>query len=225
MDGGCARSGALGGVPLLVFLLRRSFDVRCPPDVPLALLGCWALAGAPSLGSQSVKEMPHRGMFADTLLRTGRLPNGLTYYIRENDQPSGLAELRLVVRAGSVLEDADQRGEHMAFNGTRRFRKDEIIGYLERLGMRFGAQVNAYTGPDETVYRLAVPTDTAGALKVGLWVMEDWASSIALDPAELARERGVVVEEWRTGRIGEPGQPRAPLPRDERVGASRVGRC
>jgi zinc protease len=168
--------------------------------LPLALL----CAASPLL-SQPVKENGPPEVFADSALRTGRLPNGLTYYIRRNEEPEGLAELRLVVRAGSVLEDADQRGgahllEHMAFNGTRRFRKDEIVSYLERLGMRFGADVNAFTGLDETVYRLTVPTDTAGALGAGLRVMEDWASSIALDPAELARERGVVMEERRSGR-------------------------
>jgi zinc protease len=173
--------------------------------IVLALLAGWAAAFVPSLAGQSVKDTPHKGMFADSALRTGRLANGLTYYIRENDEPGGLAEMRLVVRAGSLLEDADQRGgahvlEHMAFNGTRRFRKDEIVGYLERLGMRFGADVNAFTGLDQTVYHLTVPTDTAGALALGLRVMEDWASSITLDPAELARERGVVAEEWRARR-------------------------
>jgi zinc protease len=173
--------------------------------VPLALLAGWAATGTPALHGQSVKDTPRKGMFADSSLHTGTLPNGLTYYVRENDEPGGLAELRLVVRAGSVLEDPDQLGgahvlEHMAFNGTARFGKDEIVGFMERLGMRFGADVNASTGLNETVYRLTVPTDTAGAVETGLRVLEDWASSITLDPAELARERGVVQEEWRAGR-------------------------
>jgi zinc protease len=145
------------------------------------------------------------GLFADDELRTGRLPNGLAYYVRSNPSPRRRAELRLVVRAGSVLEEADQRGlahvlEHMAFNGTARFSRGEIVSYLERLGMRAGADLNAYTGFDETVYRLTLPTDTAGALEFGLRVMEDWASSIAMDSAHVARERGVVVEEWRAAR-------------------------
>jgi zinc protease len=173
--------------------------------IPIILLPLALTCAAAPLLAQPAKENGPPEVFADTLLRTGRLPNGLTYYIRPNEEPAGLAELRLVVRAGSVLEDPDQRGgahllEHMAFNGTRRFRKDEIVSYLERLGMRFGADVNAFTGLDETLYRLTVPTDTAGALTAGLRMMEDWASSIVLDPAEVARERGVVVEERRSGR-------------------------
>jgi zinc protease len=103
----------------------------------------------------------------------GRLPNGIRYYVRENHEPRDRAELRLVVNAGSVLEADDQRGmahlvEHMAFNGTRNFAKQEIRDYLERVGMRFGADVNAYTGFDETVFSLTLPTDSAGVLDTGL---------------------------------------------------------
>ncbi len=141
----------------------------------------------------------------DPAVRAGRLPNGLRYFVRRNARPEKRAELRLVVNAGSVLEDDSQRGlahfvEHMAFNGTRRFPKAEIVNYLERIGMRFGADVNAYTSFDETVYMLQVPTDTARLVTTALDILEDWAHGIAFDPAELAKERGVVVEEWRTGR-------------------------
>src|SRR6059036_779442 len=98
----------------------------------------------------------------DPQITVGMLPNGLRYYIRANRVPQGRAELRLAVNAGSVLEDDDQRGlahfvEHMAFNGTKRFPKADIVNYLEKIGMQFGADLNAYTNFDETVYQLQVP--------------------------------------------------------------------
>src|SRR5688572_3964924 len=105
----------------------------------------------------------------DPLITVGRLPNGLRYYIRENKQPQARAELRLVVNAGSVLEDEDQRGlahfvEHMSFNGTENFPKQEIVRFMESIGMRFGPSVNAFTSFDETVYMLQVPTGSAEVL-------------------------------------------------------------
>lgn len=141
----------------------------------------------------------------DTSVVIGRLPNGLTYYVRRNAEPPKRAELRLVVNAGAILEDSAQRGlahvvEHMAFNGTRRFAGQQIIRFLESVGMRFGPDVNAYTGFDETVYMLTLPTDTAGVLGKGLDILEDWATAITFDTAEVRRERGVVIEEWRLGR-------------------------
>ena len=133
------------------------------------------------------------------------LENGLTYYIRVNKKPENRAELRLVVRAGSILEDDDQRGlahfvEHMAFNGTRNFAKNELVSYLESIGMSFGADVNAYTSFDETVYMLQLPTDSAAALAKGFQILDDWAHSQIFDTAEVRKERGVVIEEWRGGR-------------------------
>jgi zinc protease len=141
----------------------------------------------------------------DSAVRAGRLPNGIKYFVRKNARPEKRAELRLVVNAGSILEDDSQRGlahfvEHMAFNGTRRFPKADIVNYLERVGMRFGADVNAYTSFDETVYMLQVPTDTARLVTTALDILEDWAHGISFDAAEVQKERGVVVEEWRTGR-------------------------
>jgi zinc protease len=135
----------------------------------------------------------------------GRLENGLRYFIRENREPEARAELRLVVNAGSVLEDRDQRGlahflEHMAFNGTRNFARQELVDYLELVGMRFGPDVNAYTSFDETVYMLTLPTDTAGVLETGMQILEDWAWGITLDSLEIEKERGVVIEEWRLGQ-------------------------
>lgn len=100
----------------------------------------------------------------DPSVTIGKLDNGITYYIRTNKKPEKRAELRLVVNAGSVLEDDDQNGlahlcEHMAFNGTKNFNKQELVNYLESIGMRFGPELNAYTSFDETVYMLTVPTD------------------------------------------------------------------
>jgi zinc protease len=141
----------------------------------------------------------------DSAVTVGKLPNGLRYYIRVNHEPRHRAELRLVVNAGSILEDSSQRGvahfvEHMAFNGTTHFARQELVNYLESTGVRFGADLNASTSFDETIYRLTVPTDSAGLLARGVQVLEDWAHGLTFDPAEVDRERGVVIEEWRTGR-------------------------
>ena len=141
----------------------------------------------------------------DPAVLTGELDNGLRYYVRSNGRPENRAFLRLIVRAGSVLEDDDQRGlahfvEHMAFNGTRNFEKTELLDYLQGIGMRFGPDVNAYTGFDETVYMLEVPTDDPEILDTALLVLEDWASGVSLEDEEIERERGVVIEEWRGDR-------------------------
>jgi zinc protease len=140
----------------------------------------------------------------DSAVRTGTLPNGLRYYIRRNAKPEKRLELRLVINAGSVLEDDDQKGlahftEHMLFNGTRRFAKNDIVSYLESIGVRFGADLNAYTGFDETVYILPVPTDKPGLVERSFDVLEDWAGGALFDSTEVVKERGVVLEEWRGG--------------------------
>jgi zinc protease len=144
-------------------------------------------------------------MPVDPQITIGKLPNGMKYYIRANKKPEKRAELRLVVKAGSILEDDDQQGlahlvEHMAFNGTKNFPKNEIISFMESLGMRFGADINAYTSFDETVYILTVPTDNPEKLNRAFQVLEDWAHNLSFDPVELEKERGVVMEEWRLGR-------------------------
>ncbi|MEP7382482.1 MAG: insulinase family protein [Gemmatimonadota bacterium] len=141
---------------------------------------------------------------ADSAVRSGRLPNGLRYYVRRNARPEQRVELRLVVNAGSVLEDADQRGlahftEHMLFNGTRRFKKNDIVSYLESIGVKVGADLNAYTGFDETVYILPVPTDKPGLLDRSFDILEDWAGGVLFDSSDVVGERGVVLEEWRGG--------------------------
>src|ERR1700730_10487629 len=140
----------------------------------------------------------------DPLITVGTLPNGLRYYIRANRQPQARAELRLVVNAGSVLEDEDQRGlahfvEHMSFNGTLHFPKQDVAGFMQSLGMRFGAHVNAHTSFDETVYELQVPTNNPAVIDRSLLVLEDWAHNVSFDPVEIDRERGVILEEWRLG--------------------------
>ena len=166
-------------------------------------LGATVVAGV--AGAQQPAPQLGDALPVDSAVVRGTLPNGLRYFIRKNEKPQKRAELRLVVGAGSILEDDDQRGlahfvEHMAFNGTRRFPKQAIVSFLEKSGMRFGADLNAYTSFDETVYMLQIPTDTAALLNTALDVLQDWASAVSFDSAEFAKERGVVVEEWRTGR-------------------------
>ena len=141
----------------------------------------------------------------DPLVRVGTLDNGLKYYIRANAYPAKRAELRLAVNAGSVLESPDQIGlahmtEHMAFNGTAHFPKNDLVHYLQSIGTRFGADVNAYTSFDETVYMLSIPTDTGKFIQKGIEILSDWAHSQLFDSAEVEAERGVVIEEWRLRR-------------------------
>lgn len=146
----------------------------------------------------TVKELP-----VDPDVRMGTLDNGIRYYIRKNQKPENRAELRLAVRAGAMQEDEDQLGlahfvEHMAFNGSKNFEKNELIDYLETIGTKFGPDLNAYTSFDETVYMLQARTDSAELLKKGLLILEDWASGISFDGEEIDKERGVVVSEWRS---------------------------
>ena len=145
------------------------------------------------------KELP-----VDKTVRTGELPNGMKYYIQKNGKPENRIELRLAVNAGSIEEEDNQRGlahfvEHMAFNGTRNFEKNELISFLESTGVRFGADLNAYTSFDETVYMLQLPTDKEGLVDKGLLVMSDWATGVTFDGKEIDKERGVIESEWRTG--------------------------
>ena len=135
----------------------------------------------------------------------GELDNGLKYYIRQNRRPENRVELRLVVNAGSVLEEDTQLGlahlvEHMAFNGTEHFEKQELIDYLELIGMEFGPSINAYTSFDETVYMLQVPMEDPEVVETAFQILEDWAHLVSFEPEEIDKERGVVIEEWRLGR-------------------------
>jgi zinc protease len=133
---------------------------------------------------------------------TGKLPNGLTYYIRKNSEPKNRAELYLVNKAGSVLEADDQQGlahftEHMAFNGTRDYPKNQLVDFLQKAGVKFGADLNAYTSFDETVYQLPLPTDSAQVFEKGFNILANWAGYQTFDPKEIDDERGVVLEEAR----------------------------
>lgn len=141
----------------------------------------------------------------DTKVTKGKFANGLTYYIRPNSKPEKKVELRLVVNAGSVLEDDDQQGlahfmEHMNFNGSKNFPKNELVSYLQSIGVEFGADLNAYTSFDETVYILPVPTDKPGNLDKGFQIIEDWAHNALLTDKDIDDERGVVLEESRMGK-------------------------
>src|SRR5438874_12093734 len=141
----------------------------------------------------------------DPNVTTGKLPNGLTYYIRKNAKPEGKVELRLVVNAGSVLEAPGQQGlahfmEHMNFNGSKHFPKNELVSYLQKVGVKFGADLNAYTGFDETVYMLPISSDNPDIVEKGFTVLEDWAGNNLLDKTEIDKERGVVLEESRLSK-------------------------
>ncbi|MFY7997952.1 MAG: M16 family metallopeptidase [Candidatus Kapaibacteriota bacterium] len=143
----------------------------------------------------------------DSAITIGKLPNGLTYYIRANKKPEKRVEMMLGVNIGSTLEDDDQRGlahflEHMAFNGTKNFQKQALVSYLESVGMKFGADVNASTGFDETVYFLQLPSDRDSIVRRGFQVLEDWAHNISFDSLEIEKERGVILEERRLRRNG-----------------------
>ena len=146
---------------------------------------------------------PAEDSLRDPALTVGTLPNGLRYYLRANAMPAHRIEIRLAVNAGSLLEDADQRGyahflEHMAFNGTTHFPHNDLVDFIETSGMRFGADLNAYTSEDETVYMLTLPTDDRKILDRGLTVLQDWVGGgITIDTGEVTAERGVVMGEWR----------------------------
>ena len=148
---------------------------------------------------------PDQVLTPDPKIIIGRLDNGLTYYIRENHKPEKRAELRLAVKAGSILEDDNQQGlahfdEHIAFDGTKSFPKQDIINFLEKSGVRFGADLNAYTSFDETVYMMQVPTDSPEVMKKGFQILEEWSHDVSYDDKEIDKERHVVIEEWRLRR-------------------------
>jgi zinc protease len=169
--------------------------------VALMLAVVWCLGAGISLAQDLQAPLP-----LDPTITTGRLSNGLVYFIRRNTRPANRVLLRLAVRAGSNDEADDQRGlahmlEHMAFNGSAHFPPGELVKYLESIGARFGPHVNAYTSYDETVYMLDVPTDRPGAVQRGFDALGDFAGGATLSPTEVDKERGVVIEEWR-GRLG-----------------------
>jgi len=156
--------------------------------------------------AQTPGEMPQ--LPVDSAVRTGVLPNGLTYYIRHNETPKGQADFYIAQKVGSILEDDHQRGlahflEHMCFNGTENFPGKGIINWLESIGVKFGQNLNAYTSVDETVYNIsAVPVARTSVQDSCLLILHDWANALTLDPAEIDAERGVIHEEWRRSMVG-----------------------
>jgi len=154
----------------------------------------------------------------DSNVKIGKLPNGLTYYVRNNGKPEDKVELRLVVNAGSIMETDRQLGlahfmEHMNFNGTKNFKKNDLVDYLQSIGVKFGADLNAYTSFDETVYILPIPSDDPEKLEKGFQIIEDWAHNTTLSEEAIDGERGVVLEELRLRLGAEERMQRVTLPK------------
>ncbi len=172
----------------------------------LVLMLPWGLKGQEKAVFEKAKKAPLESKLpVDPKVKVGQFENGLRYYIRENKRPENRAELRLVVNAGSILEDNDQQGlahflEHMAFNGTQNFAKHELIEFMESIGMRFGPGLNAYTSFDETVFMLRIPTESEEVMGKAFQILEDWTRALSLENEEIDKERGVIIEEWRLGR-------------------------
>ena len=170
--------------------MKRIFTVI----VALAL-GLGAVASA-----QQMPPIP-----VDPNVKIGKLDNGLTYYIRHNEEPKGQANFYIAQKVGSILEDESQRGlahflEHMCFNGTEHFPGNGVVKYCESIGVKFGADLNAYTSIDETVYNIDnVPVGKVpSAIDSCLWILHDWADGLLLNPEDIDGERGVIHEEWRS---------------------------
>lgn len=148
-------------------------------------------------------------MPVDKDVRIGKLPNGLIYYIRHNETPKGQADFYIAQKVGSILEEDNQRGlahflEHMCFNGTENFPGNDVVSWLESIGVKFGQNLNAYTSVDETVYNISnVPTARIGVQDSCLLILHDWADGLLLDPKEIDKERGVIHEEWRRTNVGQ----------------------
>ncbi|MEO7577681.1 MAG: insulinase family protein [Massilia sp.] len=176
--------------------LRSWSNPHSLPSLALCALLCLASQGA-GAAPNPADPLPH-----EAELTLGRLPNGLTYYIQKNARPEKKLELRLVVKAGSLEEDDDQRGvahmlEHLAFNGSTHFKKHELISYLESTGVKFGPDLNANTSFERTIYILPIQTDQPDNIEKGFTVLADWAGGITLADADIDKERAVVLEEMR----------------------------
>ena len=161
---------------------------------------CCALAVLTGLHAQQAQgqQIP-----LDPAVKTGVLPNGLTYYIRHNQWPEKRADFYIAQKVGAIQEEESQRGlahflEHMCFNGTKHFPGNGVIRFCESIGVQFGGDLNAYTSIDQTVYNISnVPTTRQSALDSCLLILSDWAGNLTLDPKEIDEERGVIHEEWR----------------------------
>lgn len=156
-------------------------------------------------------------MPTDPDVKIGKLDNGLVYYIRKNAKPENRVEMKLAINAGALYETDAQQGlahfcEHMCFNGSKNFEKNELINFLEKMGVRFGADLNAYTAFDETVYMLQLPTDNKELVDKGYLVLEDWAHNVTFANEEIDKERGVIEEEWRLGLGADDRMRKASFP-------------
>ena len=202
---GRSRTTAVAGALGLMVAATTNFAAPATGAVPERSVVSARLGGDSSAVDDTLR---------DPALTVGALPNGLRYYLRANSMPAHRVEMRLAVNAGSLLEDEDQRGyahflEHMAFNGTTHFPHSALVDFLETSGMRFGADLNAFTSQDETVYMLTLPTDDHRILERGLDVLQDWVGGgITIDTAEVTAERGVVMGEWRM-RLPDTASQRA----------------
>lgn len=194
------RAGVLASLLAAAALVSSGADLS-------AARSAQAAAQAPAVGRDAsaasvASYAPTQLMPVDPEVALGTLPNGLRYYVRPNPRPARRVELRLVVKAGSVLEDADQLGlahfvEHMLFEGTRNFPGQGISDFLASLGLGIGADANAQTSYDDTQYMLRVPTDSPAVLDRALLVLKDWAQAATFEPGAIERQRGIVLSEWR----------------------------
>ena len=152
-------------------------------------------------GMASAQQMP--AIPIDPNVRIGKLDNVLTYYIRHNNWPENVANFYIAQRVGSIQEEESQRGlahflEHMAFNGSEHFPDSTLLEYTRSLGVEFGSDLNAYTGIDQTVYRICnVPTKRQTALDSCLLILRDWSNGLTLVDKEIDQERGVIHQEWQ----------------------------
>jgi zinc protease len=177
------------------------------PISSILFFACETTTPASAAGETGVLHLEDR-LPIDPAITKGKLENGLTYVIRKNREPEKRAELRLVVNAGSILEQETEKGiahfvEHMAFNGTKHFRKQQIVDFLESVGMRFGPELNAFTSFNETVYLLTIPTEEETVLDTGFSILSDWAYNMLIEEEEVEKERGIIIEEWRLRRGAE----------------------
>ncbi len=190
-------------LPVLAALVALALTAA--PSTPRAQVAAPA-PPAQTIAADAATAPLDAALPVDPSVRTGRLANGLRYFLRQNGRPAKRVSMRLAVDVGSIHEDADQRGlahflEHMAFNGSSHFKPGELVAFLESIGARFGPHVNASTSFDETIYMLDVPTDREGYVDKGLLALRDFAGAATLSAEEIEKERGVVIEEWR-GRLG-----------------------
>ena len=179
----------------------------------VVLAACGSLTAWAQPASTTSTPVPLTGE-----VREGKLANGLRYFIRHNERPQGRAELRLVVNAGSILEDDDQLGaahfiEHMSFNGTKKYPKNELVSYLQSVGVRLGGDLNASTGFDETIYILPIPVGDREVFATGLAILREWAGNALLNDADVDSERAVVLAELRSGLAADERVRRQTMPR------------